>query len=76
MRTLKALAIVLVTSLALLAAEGSFSGTWKFNPAKSKVPPGIKSQTAVIDADDNESSSTTRSLPMTASPLKLVMKPL
>ena len=54
MRTLKVLAIVLVTSLALLAAESPFSGTWKLNAAKSKLPPpGIKSETAVVDADKN-----------------------
>ena len=54
MRTLKALALVLVTSLVLFAAESPFSGTWKLNAAKSKLPPpAIKSETAVVAADDN-----------------------
>ena len=54
MRTLKALALVLVTSLVLFAAESPFSGTWKLNAAKSKLPPpAVKSETAVVAADDN-----------------------
>jgi hypothetical protein len=54
MRTLKVLVMVLVTSLALFAADSPFTGTWKLNTAKSKLPPpGLKSATAVINADDN-----------------------
>ncbi len=54
MRTLKVLGIVLVTSLVLFAAESPFSGTWKLNAAKSKLPPpGVKSETGVVAADDN-----------------------
>ena len=54
MRTFKVLGIILVTSLVLFAAESPFSGTWKLNAAKSKLPPpAVKSETAVVDADDN-----------------------
>ena len=54
MRQLKVLAVVLVTSLSLFAADSPFSGTWKLNLAKSKMtPPVPKSDIAVIDADEN-----------------------
>src|ERR1700736_3696922 len=52
MRQLKVLTVVLVMSLSLFAAESPFSGTWKLNPAKS-TPPVPKSDTAVVDADEN-----------------------
>jgi hypothetical protein len=52
MRQLKVLAMVLVMSLGLFAAESPFSGTWKLNPAKS-TPPAPKSDIAVVDADEN-----------------------
>jgi hypothetical protein len=54
MRPLKVLVVVLVMSLGLFAAESPFSGTWKLNLAKSKLPPPApKSETIVVDADDN-----------------------
>ncbi len=54
MRLPKMLAVVLVMSLSLFAAESPFSGTWKLNLAKSKTtPPAPKSDVAVVDADDN-----------------------
>jgi len=52
MRQLKVLAVVLAMSLSLFAAGSPFSGTWKLDPAKS-TPPTPKSDTAVVDADDN-----------------------
>jgi len=54
MRHLRVLVVVLVMSLGLFAAESPFSGTWKLNLAKSKLPPPApKSDTVVVDADDN-----------------------
>jgi hypothetical protein len=54
MRQLKVLAVVLIMSLGLFAAESPFSGTWKLNLAKSKsTPPVPKSDIAVVDADEN-----------------------
>ena len=54
MRQLKVLAVVLVMSLSLFAADSPFSGTWKLNLAKSKMtPPVPKSDVAVVDADEN-----------------------
>jgi len=54
MRQLKVLAVVLVMSLTLFAAESPFSGTWKLNLAKSKMtPPVPKSDIAVVDAEEN-----------------------
>jgi hypothetical protein len=54
MRQLKVLAVVLVMSLSLFAADSPFSGTWKLNLAKSKMtPPVPKSDIAVVDADEN-----------------------
>jgi len=54
MRTLRVLFTVLALSMALLAADNPFSGTWKLNVAKSKLPPpAMKSETASIVADDN-----------------------
>jgi hypothetical protein len=53
-RLLKMLAVVLVMSLTLFAADSPFSGTWKLNLAKSKMtPPVPKSDIAVVDADEN-----------------------
>jgi hypothetical protein len=53
-RLLKMLAVVLVMSLSLFAADSPFSGTWKLNLAKSKMtPPVPKSDVAVVDADEN-----------------------
>ena len=54
MRQLKLLFVVLTLSIAVFAAESPFSGTWKFNPAKSKLPmPAPQSYIATVDADDN-----------------------
>ena len=54
MRQLKVLAVVLIMSLGLFAADSPFSGTWKLNLAKSKMtPPVPKSDIAVVDADEN-----------------------
>ena len=54
MRQIKVLAVVLIMSLCLFAAESPFSGTWKLNLAKSKLtPPVPKSDIAVVDADEN-----------------------
>jgi len=53
MRQLKVLAVVLVMSISLFAADSPFSGTWKLNLAKSKMtPPVPKSDIAVVDADE------------------------
>ena len=40
-RQLKVLAVVLVMSLSLFAADSPFSGTWKLNLAKSKMTPPV-----------------------------------
>jgi hypothetical protein len=54
MRQLKLICIVLTLSIAVLAAESPFSGTWKLNPANSKLPmPAPQSDSATVDADDN-----------------------
>jgi hypothetical protein len=54
MRTLKMLAIILITSLALFAADSPFNGTWKLNAAKSKLPPpGLKDATVVVHVADD-----------------------
>jgi hypothetical protein len=54
MRHVRVLIVVLVMSLGLFAAESPFSGTWKLNLAKSKLPPPAPtSETIVVDADDN-----------------------
>ena len=46
--------VILALSLALFAAESPFSGTWKLNLAKSKLPPPApQSDIAKVDADDN-----------------------
>jgi hypothetical protein len=53
-RQLRLLPVVLAMSLCLFAAESPFSGTWKLNPDKSKMsPPAPKSETVVVEADDN-----------------------
>jgi hypothetical protein len=52
MRALKMSALVLAMSLSLFAAESPFSGTWTLNPAKS-TPPAPKSDTAVVDVNEN-----------------------
>jgi hypothetical protein len=54
MRQLRVLTLVLIMSLSMFAAESPFSGTWKLNLAKSKLPPPApKSDVVVIDADEN-----------------------
>ena len=54
MRQLKLLFVVLTLSIAVFAAESLFSGTWKLNPAKSKLPtPAPQSNIATVDDDDN-----------------------
>ncbi len=54
MRQLRLLLVVLSLSLVALGAESPFSGTWKLNLAKSKLPPPApQSVTTTVDADDN-----------------------
>jgi hypothetical protein len=54
MRSMRVVLAVLVLCMAALAAESPFSGTWKLNLAKSKLPPPApKSETAQVVADDN-----------------------
>ena len=54
MRHLRVLLMVLAMSVGLFAAESPFSGTWKLNAAKSKVPPPpAKSELVVVNAGDN-----------------------
>jgi hypothetical protein len=53
MRIFRICLVVLSLTIGLSAAESSFSGTWKFNPAKGHLtPPVPKSQIVHIDADD------------------------
>ena len=53
-RHLKSLLVIFALSLFLFAAESQFSGTWKLNLAKSKLPPPApQSDIAKVDADDN-----------------------
>ncbi len=52
-RQLRLLFVILALSLAVFA-ESPFSGTWKLNVAKSKLPPPApQSDIAKVDADDN-----------------------
>jgi hypothetical protein len=51
---LRVLLMVLAMSVGLFAAESPFSGTWKLNVDKSKVPPPpAKSELVVVNANDN-----------------------
>ena len=53
-RQLRLLFVILTLSLAVFAAENPFSGTWKLNLAKSKLPPpALQNDIAKVDADDN-----------------------
>jgi len=53
-RELRLLFVIGALSLAVFAAESPFSGTWKLNLAKSKLPPTApQSDIAKVDADDN-----------------------
>src|SRR5437899_10869053 len=53
-RHLKLLFVIWALSLALFAAKSPFSGTWKLNLAKSKLPPPApQNDIAKVDADDN-----------------------
>ena len=52
MRLVRLLIVILSFSVCVLAAESPFTGTWKYNASKShSIPPGIKSSTAQVDAD-------------------------
>jgi hypothetical protein len=52
MRLLRLLILVFVFSLSVFAAESPFSGTWKLNPAKSKLPtPAPQSDVVVLKVD-------------------------
>jgi hypothetical protein len=54
MRQLRLLFVLLALSLVVFAADSPFSGTWKLNTAKSKLPPPApQSDVATVDADDN-----------------------
>ena len=54
MRPRRVVFAVLVLCMAALAAESPFSGRWKLNLEKSKLPPPApKSETAQVVADDN-----------------------
>ena len=54
MRPRRVVFAVLVLCMAALAAESPFSGRWKLNLEKSKLPPPApKSETAQVAADDN-----------------------
>ena len=53
-RQLRLLFAILTLSLAAFAAENPFSGTWKLNVAKSKLPPPApQSDLAKVDAQVN-----------------------
>ena len=52
MRSLKIAAMVSIAAACLSAASDPFSGVWKLNLVKSKLPaPAVQSQTATIEAD-------------------------
>jgi hypothetical protein len=55
MRGLHSLAMLTVFSVALLAADNPFLGTWKLNAEKSKGTPGTmsKEETVVFESDGN-----------------------
>ena len=54
MRQLKLLFLVLTLRIAAFAMESPFSGTWKLNPAKSKLQtPAPQSNIATVDDEDN-----------------------
>ena len=53
-RQLRLLFVIFALSVSLFAAESPFSGTWKLNLAKSKLPPPApQSDIAKVDADEN-----------------------
>ena len=65
-------AVILVMSLSLFAAESPFSGTWKLNLGKSKMPPPVlKSDIAVVDADENGLKLTEDVIDDKGQPLKI-----
>jgi hypothetical protein len=72
LRLLKVSAVVLAMSLSLFAAESPFSGTWKLNLAKSKMPPPVpKSDIAVVVADENGVKLTEEVIDDKGQPLKI-----
>ena len=53
-RHLRLLFVISALSVTLFAAESPFSGTWKLNLAKSKLPPPPpQNDIAKVDADEN-----------------------
>ncbi len=72
MRHSTVLGVVLAMSLSLFAADSPFSGTWKLNLARSKMPPPApKSDIAVVDADENGLKLTEDVIDGKGQPLKI-----
>jgi len=72
MRYLRLFLIVLTLSTTLLAAESPFSGTWKLNSSKSKLPPpALQSDSATVDADDNGFKLVEQVVPKEGDPMNI-----
>jgi hypothetical protein len=67
-----ALAALAVFSLVLLGADSPFSGTWKLNLAKSKLPPPLpQSVTAVVVVGDTTLKSSQEGIDESGKPFKI-----
>ena len=73
MRTSSCLAAVCVFSVALIAADNPFVGTWKLNTAKSKGTPGTlnKEETVVFEAVGDQIKRTVTGVDPDGEPLNM-----
>jgi hypothetical protein len=73
MRGLHCIAAFCVFSIALVAANSPFIGTWKLNPTKSKATVGTlsKEETAVFEAVGNEVKRTVTGIDSDGKPINM-----
>jgi hypothetical protein len=73
MRGLHCVAVFCVFSMALVAADNPFFGTWKLNVAKSKSTPGTmeKESTVVFEADGNGVKRTVTGIDADGKPINM-----
>ena len=73
MRVLSCVAAVCVFSVALIAADNPFVGTWKLNTAKSKGTPGTlsKEETVVFEAVGDQMKRTVTGIDPDGEPLNI-----
>jgi hypothetical protein len=73
MRGLRCVAAFCLFSVALVAADNPFIGTWKLNTAKSKGTPGTmnKESTVVFEADGNGVKRTVTGIDADGKPINL-----